>query len=409
MKKHTFYTISLMTLAVTFTGCDSSSNDTTSANNNANQNTMGLSAATRALGINAIPNDLSAIFTSALKFDRYTKVNTPNGRAIHILAQDEISDNQIVRARSILEHFLTDLPGSEYGEDKSAVANKMADNNAKLLLLNGVDDGTNPASELDGQPLYFGEIQVEGHNWYIQQDYNHRDAAFEEILHLVHDYGIGVDQNEIFYGALPNFQDEIRAAQINASADNLWGTGATEWIAELTTENSLSQEYLAAIIDVYYGLWGADTESNTHGMHGLYVSKVREDISIKDPYGATLLDNKFFHPYLTYNARIDDSFTGDFSLIFNVDLPYTYHAQYLKDITLTGTNNSNVILNQMDNHITGNQGINTVVMSGPSSEYDITQKNNHTIIEDMRDNRDGKNTLQSIEKIQFTDTTIDIF
>lgn len=31
-----------------------------------------------------------------------------------------------------------------------------------LLLLNGVDDGTNAAAELDGQLFYYGEMQVEG-------------------------------------------------------------------------------------------------------------------------------------------------------------------------------------------------------------------------------------------------------
>ncbi len=64
----------------------------------------------------------------------------------------------------------------------------------------GSDDGTNRAAELDGQPLYQSEIQVEGHRWYIEQNYDHRDATFEEILHLVHDTGIGVDQYERFYG-----------------------------------------------------------------------------------------------------------------------------------------------------------------------------------------------------------------
>jgi len=43
---------------------------------------------------------------------------------------------------------------------------------------------------------------------------------------------------------------------------------------------------------------------------------------------------------------------------------YTHHSQYLKDITLTGTNDSNIIINQLDNNITGNTGVNTVTFSG---------------------------------------------
>lgn len=372
-----------------------------------NENSSNLSAETLALGISEVPNALINTYSKALDFNRYTKVSTTNGKAIHIVAQNKITDNQIVRARSILEHFLAPLPNSAYGADKTNVANKMSDNGATLLLLNGVDDGTNKAAELGGQPLYYGEMQVEGHQWYIAQNYSHRDASYEEILHLVHDYGIGIDQNSTFNGALPNYQAEIRAAQIDALSNNLWGMGAADWIAELTTENSLSQEYLAAVVDVYYGLWGANTEFATTGMHDLYVAKVREDIAKEDPLGATLMNNKFFHPYITYNARIDESFVGDFSLSFNASLPYTHHAQYLKDVTLTGSNNSNVVVNQLDNNITGNSTKNTVIFSGPSSEYQISNDNGTVTVQDLQDNRDGVNTMTAIEKLKFSDITMD--
>jgi hypothetical protein len=369
--------------------------------------TTELSAETLALGITDVPESLINIYSKALKFNRYINIDTPDGNAIHIVAQDEVTDNQIVRSRNILQHYLTDYPGSDYGEDKSAVANKIAENGGVLLLLNGVDDGTNSASELDGQPLYYGEIQVEGGNWYINQNYEHRDASYEEILHFVHDYGIGVDQNETFYGVLPDYQAEIRAAQVTALSAKLWAWPESEasWIAELAAENSLSQEYLASVIDSYYGLWGAF--DGQYGMWDMYIAKVRDDLADKDPEGADIMDNKFFHPYLTYNARIDESFVGDFSLTFNASLPYTHHAQYLKDVTLTGTNNSNVVVNQLNNNITGNSAQNTVIFSGPSSEYEINAENGQVTVQDMQDNRDGVNTVSSIEKLQFSDTTMD--
>ena len=360
------------------------------------------------LGISAIPDSLKSTYTAALKFDRYTKVDTPNGGAINILAQDGITDYQIVRARNILQHYLTDLPGSVYGADKSAVANKIAASGSVLLLLNGVDDGTNAAAQLDGQPLYYGEMQVEGGNWYINQNYEHRDASFEEILHFVHDNGIGIDQNPSFNGVLPEYQAEIRAAQITALSDKLWAWPASQasWITELTAENSLSQEYLASVIDSYYGLWGAF--DSPYGMWGMYIAKTRDDLATKDPAGAAILDNKFFHPYLTYNARIDSSFAGDFSLKFSASLSYTNHSQYLKDVTLTGDNESNVVVNQLNNNITGNSAVNTVIFSGPSSEYQITRENDQVTVQDLQDNRDGLNTLTDIEKVRFTDTTMDV-
>ena len=358
------------------------------------------------LGIEAVPQSLGRDYTA--NFDGYTKVSAPNGGAIHIVAQSRITNEQIVRARSVLEHYLKNLPGSVYGADKSAVTNRMAANGAILILLNGRDDGRNPI-QVHGQPLFEEEIQVEGHPWYMNQDFEeHRDATFEEILHLVHDYGIGVDGPNSNPGVLPAFQAEIRAAQKNALPNKIWAMDprAADWVAELAEENSLSQEYLAALIDVYYGLWGADVESPNTGMHGLYVAKVRADIAKEDPMGAALLQNKFFHTYLTYNARIDAGINGNFSLKFDASKPYTHHAQYLKDITLLGTHNNTVTVNQMDNDITGNAGVNTVIFSGKSSEYEISTENGTTKVTDKIPNRDGTNTLTAVEKLQFTDKTV---
>ncbi len=355
---------------------------------------------------NIIPNSLGKEYSN--NFNRYTNVVTPNGGKIHIVAQSNLTDEQIVRARSTLEHFLENYPGSKYGSDKSKLANKMSENGAILTLLNGQDDGNNPV-EVNGQALFENEIQVEGHPWYINQEYNnHRDATYEEILHLVHDYGIGIDGHNSFPGAMPEYQSEIREAQKIALSNNLWGIDAERWINELIDENSLTQEYLAALIDSYYGLWGAWTDSNTHGMWGIYVAKTRDEILTEDPIGAEIMNNKFFHPHLTYNARIDSSFNGNFSLRFDSSKPYTNHSQYLKDITLLGSNDISVSINPLDNNITGNQGINTVIFSGNSSEYIINISDNKASVIDKISDRDGINILQNIEKLEFKDQTIEL-
>ena len=374
---------------------------------NDNSENQPIGQANPELGIeNIIPSNLGKEYSA--NFNRYTKVVTPNGGKIHIVAQSNLTDEQIVRARSTLEHFLKNYAGSEYGDNKSELANKMAENGAILTLLNGQDDGNNPV-EVNGQALFENEIQVEGHPWYINQDYNnHRDATYEEILHLVHDYGIGIDGHNSFPGAMPKYQSEIRQAQKNALSTNLWGIGADRWINELTDENSLTQEYLAALIDSYYGLWGGWTDSNTHGMWGIYVAKTRNEIFLEDPIGGEIMINKFFHPYLTYNARIDSSFNGIFSLKFDSLKPYTNHSQYLKDITLLGNNDTSVYINQLDNNITGNKGTNTVIFNGNSSEYIIDITDIEISVTDKVSNRDGVNILKEIEKIKFTDQTIEL-
>ena len=375
------------------------------SNNNSEDQPIG--QANPELGIeNIIPSSLGKEYSA--NFNRYTKVVTPNGGKIHIVAQSNLTNEQILRARSTLEHFLQNYPGSKYGNNKSVLANKMAENGAILTLLNGQDDGNNPI-EVNGQALFENEIQVEGHPWYINQDYNnHRDATYEEILHLVHDYGIGIDGHNSFPGAIPKYQSEIREAQKNALSNNLWGIGADRWINELTDENSLTQEYLAALIDSYYGLWGAWTDSNSHGMWGIYVAKTRNEIFLEDPIGGEIMNNKFFHPYLTYNARIDPSFNGTFSLRFDSSKPYTNHSQYLKDITLLGNNDISVHINQLDNNIIGNNGINSVILNGDSSEYIIDISENRTSVIDKVTNRDGINILYGIEKLKFTDQIIEV-
>jgi len=362
------------------------------------------------LGITSVPASLGSSYTS--NFVSYTSVTTPNEGSIHIVAQNLITNEQIVRCRGILEHYLKNYPGSTYGANKSDVANKMADNGAILTLLNGQDDGNNPV-QVDGQPLYQNEIQVEGHAWYTNQNYDYRDAAYEEILHLVHDYGIGVDGSNSNPGGASQFQSEIRAAQQNALTNNLWGIGSADWITELTTENSLSQEYLASLIDSYYGLWGAWSDTNepisaTHGMWGLYVAKTRAEITTEDIMGQGLLNNKYFHPYITYNARIDSNFTGTFSLKYDVNIKYSNHSRYLKDITLLGSNDTNVRVNELDNNITGNEAINTIFFDGSYSEYTVSTTSEVTTVTDNISNRNGVNSLKKVEKLQFSDQTIDL-
>lgn len=373
--------------------------------NDSSSQTKSLFNTDPSLGIETVPVSLGTQYTS--NFDRYVSVTTPNNGKIHIVAQSKITNEQLVRCRSILQHYLNNYEGSTYGSDKRSVADKMAENGAVLTLLNGQDDGSNPV-QVDGQPLYENEIQVEGHIWYINQDYSHRDAAFEEILHLVHDYGIGVDGPNSNPGAAPEYQAEIRAAQNNALSNELWGIGESEWIADLTRENSLSQEYLAALIDVYYGLWGAWTGSSTHGMHGVYIAKDRNEIVTEDPMGQEVINNKFFHPYLTYNARIDPTFDGVFSLAFDSEISYTHHSRYLKDITFLGSNNVSVKVNERNNEITGNSGTNTVIFSGNLSEYNLSTSADLTTITDTVDGRDGINKVTKIEKLQFADQTINL-
>lgn len=348
-------------------------------------------------------------------FNRYTQVIAPNGKPLNIYAQANISDHQIIQARNTLSFWLTNVPSTQFGSDKTAVANKMGDNQATLMLLNGSDGDTQPPP-LNAQPLYENELVVPGSAWYINNDFQHRDATFEEILHLVHDTGIGVDGRNTRPGALPDFQAEIRAATDNAIANNfqIWPMvantkeGSKQWYEELARENSLTQEYLAAVIDSYYGLWGAFDKDV--GMWGEYIAKTRSDIKIKDPMGFALM-GQFFSPYLTYNAQLDPAFNGTFTMTFDASTPYTHKSQYLLHATLTGSNNANLRGNDQDNQLGGNTGNN--VIDGLAG-YDVVlyprRKNEYTVSNNpdgtIKVVGDGTDTLVNIEEIKFIDGNI---
>lgn len=203
--------LSLLLLSVLISGCNSTTkNATTNA-------ALVLPSVVHGIQIEAVPTQFADYAKAG--YNRYVAVNAPNGKAIHILIMDRLSDFQIVKAVNVLNHYLAPVAGAKYGttEQKRQVANAMANNGAILKLMNYHDE-PKYNDDLDGQPLFEEEIQVEGGVWYVKQDYeNHRDASYEEILHLVHDYGIGVlNAPNADETALPKFQQELNTIQQQA-------------------------------------------------------------------------------------------------------------------------------------------------------------------------------------------------
>ena len=384
-------------------------------------------------GVVDLPSTVPAAYISD-GFVKYTKIPCPNGEAIHFIAQNNISIAQIVRARTILEFYLKDVPGSQFGSNKEIVKNRMGTNDATLLLLNGSDNGMNDPS-VNGQPLYEEEMAVEGSAWYQNNNFDHRDASFEEILHMMHDMGIGVDgPNSIPNPALPELQVEIRAAQQNACANNfaIWPLGAggsnpqvQSWYNELSQENSLSQEYLASVIDSYYGFWNPWTEDPNTGMWGIYIAHNREQIQTEDPVGFVLL-SMYFSPIINVDMIIDPQFSGTFDMNFTEPSSYTSKSRYLQHLYLTGDNNSSIFGNDLYNRLKGNsgdnsfkggkgndclngkQGGNTAIFNGNYDDYTVTNNFTYAIIDDNILDRDGVDTLWNIQFLQFLDQTVPI-
>ncbi len=247
-------------------------------------------------------------------YAKYIDYVAPNGKPIRIVAADKVTDEQLLKAYNVLSFYLTDY--KDY--NKAKIANSMAGKGAVLMLPNGADgDGTTPDEALTGQPLYQMELPTAGGKWYQENDYEHRDASYEEIFHLVHDYGIGTTQNP---AAEPKLAEQIKAGLESVlpakkkdwGSKGIWGLGSKDWMLSLEKENSLEQEYIVSGIDSYYGLWEAYTESDK-GMWGAYVPKTRAAVKEKDPQAYAIITS-FMPPRFTYMERIDPKFSGTFKM-----------------------------------------------------------------------------------------------
>ena len=368
-----------------------------------------------------VPLPSNGVNPSLLRvFDKYAKIVAPNGKPIHILGQNLVTEAQMVRAREIMQFYLSDHPGSSYGSDKSGVANAMSNRSAVLMFFNNEQAAQNARSQLsnveyNGQSLYANESVITGSPEYLNN--TNRDASFEEIFHLVHDQGI--------MEALPQYQVQIQAALTNArpnrnsSPSNIW-TITEAFYDELAAEGSLTQEYIISTIDVYYGLWAHESGSS---FFGEYVPTNRANLATIDPMGFQLMLD-YFPDRLSLTETIDQSFVGTFSLVFDPAQVYTHKSRYLQNVRLSGSNAANVRGNDYNNMLTGNiannelsgsggddelngaQGVDTAVYRGRLAEYRVSNHLGVATVSDLVPNRDGTDTLVGIELLRFADVTI---
>tara|TARA_B100000745_G_scaffold297902_2_gene245584 strand:- start:347 stop:574 length:228 start_codon:yes stop_codon:yes gene_type:complete len=73
-----------------------------------------------------------------------------------------------------------------------------------------------------------------------------------------------------------------------------------------------------------------------------------------------------------------------------------------------GNDGDNVLIGGEGNdRIDGSAGSDTVVFSGVYADYEVTTDNGFVTVRDLRLNRDGTDTLMSVETLQFSDRTIE--
>lgn len=353
-------------------------------------------------------------------FVRYTNVLAPNGKPIHLLAMDGWSVDRILRARKVLEHFLTDVPDRQWG-DKTALANAMADNHATMVLLNTNRDMDRvmPAIEslnLQLQDLRANESPFEGEPDYMAHET--RDAAYEEVFHLIHASGV--------LDAMKEYDREIRGLAKQATDSDLWNYDEPNMPGN-------HFEYIICVYDNYLDLWktkptlmeGRKVSRQRDGQSflGEYKADKRANTRTADPEGFAMIE-KFNPNHITYSAELPVDFKGAFSLAADGGQRYSEKAKHLLNVTLRGENasdltgntlNNRLVGNSSDNVLTGNggddslfggEGSDTAVYRGKRSQYTINRIGDLIEVHDSMVNRDGYDVLSGIETLKFEDGAI---
>jgi len=370
-------------------------------------------------GVVALPEQVPELFRR--HFVKYTKLVAPNGKPIHILAADGWTDDQIRHGRDVLEFLLSDHPGSAHGDDKRDIANAMADRRATMVFFNTEEDLEAAGRELfrgadlSMQDLRANECPAPGDADYMA--HATRDAAYEEIWHLIHDYGIKPTR--------PAMIAEMRAAN-----DAAQRSGWRGWPDDEPQEHP--NEYVGVLIDNYYDLWavhptlyearpiepGDVPAGQSH--FGRYFAGSRAAMRAEDPAGYALI-REFLPPHLTYTPTLPEDFEGSFSMTFDPQAAYTYKTRHLRNATLAGANDSGLTGNEHDNVLTGNAGDNTLTgaggndtleggagrdvasFSGASADYELEHDGETTTVTDSVEGRDGVDVLRGIELLRFQD------
>jgi hypothetical protein len=204
-------------------------------------------------------------------FSKYVYTTAPNGGRIEIFGTSGVSDDQMLYAREILVQYLT-CEGAVYKKKhKDIIANSMANKKCAMVFWD-----TQEQYESDMSKLTFSGYNLQ--DLYATESWGsgNRDASYEEILHLVHNYGIAP--------TLFSYQSALQKANDDAIDKGIW----KPWGGDLPKAD-FEDEYFAAVMDCYLGLW--DGQGST--MDGSYSPSNKDELKKTDPVGYKLIVDLF--------------------------------------------------------------------------------------------------------------------
>ena len=360
-------------------------------------------------GIVMLPENVDSTFSNIA--NRYTHFVTDDG-FIPMLIQDEFTVEQIIHVRDVLSSYLTDVAGSQWGENKTQVANAIAASNAMFLLLDNEEqyESSEMESLIDAgvlvQDVLATEVILEGSNEYVNNE--KINSTYEKVLNFIYDYGIK--------SALPEMQSEIISA-MNLAIDGDYFEPDDNLLVE-----DYDERYFAIGLECYFGLWSHDPNGDGYCGNHEYAF-ISRDSMMEGDFRLFDLVQGFVGETWNYTAMLPASFEGTFSLLQIDSFPYTFRSQYLSELTARGNQNISIIGNDHINKIFGNNGDNIFYGYGQNDTLDgmsgidraffrgdlddyviipptVTLDSSYRIL-DAQFDRDGMDILFDIEEVQF--------
>ena len=210
---------------------------------------------------------------------------------------------------------------------------------------------------------------------------------------------IGGEGNDQLVGT--EFDDEIDGRGGN---DEILGLGGNDTLRGGSGDDTL---FSGAGNDALFGGAGNDlmvqngSGSQTYdGGEGTDTYKIDFSVFSIDPSRVIEVNMITGYSGLQGDTNLSDTISN----FENIDLSTATNA-----VLITGDAGSNTLTGGAgSDNITGGLGTDVVVFSGEVSTYTITEVGNTVVVTDSQSNRDGSDTLTSIENFQFSDGTFQL-
>ncbi|MEM7047398.1 MAG: hypothetical protein AAF442_07095 [Pseudomonadota bacterium] len=351
-------------------------------------------------------------------FAHYTRLVASDGSAVHFLAQEGVPPIYLERARRILSFFLHQteaqrrqaLAASPPIVDKDLIARAMGQSQAVVIYTLSPKVGrevmqANPALPI--LTLLTSQTVIEGSPTYVNE--TRPDLTYGMLFGYMLITGVKP--------GLPNLWAQIR--------QSTWDAAQASRIIPRTDLEQDTLSYYARGLEIAFGYWREDVPYR-RSLFDFYPNApaTREQLRRLNPELYEVLF-KLVNRDFSSMIHVIDPRAERFTIGFNPLIGYTNKSQHIVHAELTGDLPSALTGNGADNQLIGNAGdnrieggggddtliggagIDTAVYSGRRLGYNLVRLDGGVwLVSDRQPSRDGRDRVQGIERLQFSDQTL---